>query len=51
MVLASATFFLGLGVFFVVMTVTLQAGFSFTPLQTGVLFLPFGEREYPLLLA
>jgi EmrB/QacA subfamily drug resistance transporter len=39
--LASATFFLGLGVFFVVMTVTLQAGFSFTPLQTGLLFLPF----------
>jgi EmrB/QacA subfamily drug resistance transporter len=38
---ASATFFLGLGVFFVVMTVTLQAGFSFTPLQTGLLFLPF----------
>jgi EmrB/QacA subfamily drug resistance transporter len=39
--LASAAFFLGLGVFFVVMTVTLQAGLCFTPLQTGLLFLPF----------
>ncbi len=39
--LASATFFLGLGVFFVVMTVMLQAGFGYTSLQTGLLFLPF----------
>jgi hypothetical protein len=39
--LASAAFFLGLGVFFVVMTVTLQAGFGYTALQTGLLFLPF----------
>jgi MFS family permease len=39
--LASVAFFLGLGVFFVVMTVTLQAGFLFTPLQAGLVFLPF----------
>jgi EmrB/QacA subfamily drug resistance transporter len=38
---ASVMFFLGLGVFFVVMTVTLQAGFGYTPLRTGLLFLPF----------
>ncbi|HEY0185465.1 MAG TPA: MFS transporter [Rhodopila sp.] len=37
----SAAFFLGLGVFFVVMTVTLQAGFGLSPLQTGLLFMPF----------
>jgi predicted MFS family arabinose efflux permease len=38
---ASATFFLGRGVFFVVMTVTLQAGFGYSPFQTGLLFVPF----------
>jgi EmrB/QacA subfamily drug resistance transporter len=37
----SAAFFLGLGVFFVVMTVTFQAGFGYSPFQTGLLFLPF----------
>ena len=31
----------GLGVFFVVMTVSLQSGLGFKPLQTGLLFLPF----------
>jgi EmrB/QacA subfamily drug resistance transporter len=39
--LASATFFLGLGVFFVVMTVTFQAGLGYSPFQAGLLFLPF----------
>jgi EmrB/QacA subfamily drug resistance transporter len=39
--MTSVTFFLGLGVFFVVMTVTFQAGFGYSPLQTGLLFLPF----------
>jgi EmrB/QacA subfamily drug resistance transporter len=38
---ASAAFFLGLGVFFVVMTITFQAGFGYSPFQTGLLFLPF----------
>jgi MFS family permease len=38
---ASMAFFLPLGVFFVVMTVTLQAGLGFSALQTGLLFLPF----------
>jgi EmrB/QacA subfamily drug resistance transporter len=37
----SAAFFLGLGAFFVVMTVTFQAGFGYSPLRTGLLFLPF----------
>jgi EmrB/QacA subfamily drug resistance transporter len=37
----SAAFFLGLGVFFVVMTVTLQAGFGYSAFQTGLLFMPF----------
>jgi EmrB/QacA subfamily drug resistance transporter len=39
--LASMTFFLGLGVFFVVLTVTFQAGFGYAPFQAGLLFLPF----------
>jgi EmrB/QacA subfamily drug resistance transporter len=39
--IASVAFFLGLAVFFVVMTVTLQAGFGFSAFETGLLFLPF----------
>jgi EmrB/QacA subfamily drug resistance transporter len=39
--LASVAFFLGLGVFFVVMTVTFQAGFGYSPFQVGLLFPPF----------
>ena len=39
--LASVLFFLGLGVFFVVMTLTFQAGFGYSPFTTGLLFLPF----------
>ncbi len=39
--LASMTFFLGLGVLFVVLTITFQAGFGYAPFQAGLLFLPF----------
>jgi predicted MFS family arabinose efflux permease len=39
--LSAAVFFFGLGVFFVVLTVTLQSGHGYSPFQTGLLFLPF----------
>jgi predicted MFS family arabinose efflux permease len=39
--LASVIFFSGLAVFFVVLTVTFQAGFGYSAFSTGLLFLPF----------
>jgi MFS family permease len=39
--LASVIFFSGLAAFFVVLTVTFQAGFGYSAFSTGMLFLPF----------
>ena len=38
---STAVFFFGLAVFFVILTVTLQSGHGYSPLQTGLLFVPF----------